>query len=162
MIFFYIISYHCMYSFFIFHPLFNSICYCLSIRLVFIFHFQKKTGSLLLPCFLIKKKKKLLTLSVVHTTLSVVYIIYSVSCKHLPSRLYTPQGQLCALFNQFHFQKKTGSLLLPCFLISKKKKNSTLSVVHTTLSVLYIIYSVSCKHCTHHKVSCVHYLISQL
>ena len=114
------------------------------------------------PLNLLFNLKKNSTLSVVHTTLSVVYIIYSVSCKHLPSRLYTPQGQLCALFNQFHFQKKTGSLLLPCFLISKKKKNSTLSVVHTTLSVLYIIYSVSCKHCTHHKVSCVHYLISQL
>ena len=146
-----------MYSFFMFHPLFNSICYCLSMRLVFIFHFQKKTGSLLLPCFLIKKKKKKLTLSVVHTTLSVVYIIYSASCKHLPSRLYTPQGQLCALFNQFHFQKKTGSLLLPCFLISKKKKiqlcrlytllcqfctlftRSVVNIAHTTRSVVYII-----------------------
>ena len=51
--FFYIISYYCMYSLFIFHPLFNIICYCLSMRLVFIFHFQKETASLLLTCFLI-------------------------------------------------------------------------------------------------------------
>ena len=81
-----------MYSFFIFHLLFDIICYCLSLRLVFIFHVQRKTGSLLL------------------------------------------------------------NLL----------KTSTLSVVHTTLSVVYIIYSVSCKHCTHHKVSSVHHLIGQL
>ena len=80
-----------MYSFFIFHLLFDIICYCLSLRLVFILHVHKKTGSLLL------------------------------------------------------------NLL----------KTSTLSVV-TTLSVVYIIYSVSCKHCTHHKVSCVHHLIGQL
>ena len=45
---FHIISYHYMYSFFIFHLLFDIICYCLSLRLVFIFHVQKKTGSLLL------------------------------------------------------------------------------------------------------------------
>ena len=76
-----------MYSFFIFHLLFDSICYCLSMRLIFIFHVQKKTGSLLL---------------------------------------------------NLH-------------------KTSTLSVVHTTLPVVYTIYSVSCKHCTHHKVSCVHH-----
>ena len=94
--FFYIISYHCMYSLFTFHPLFNIICYCLSMRLVFIFHFQKKTASLLLTCFLIKKKKKYFN-AVGCTHYSV---IYSVSCKHLPCRLYTPQGQLCALFNQ--------------------------------------------------------------
>ena len=80
-----------MYSFFIFHLLFDIICYCLSLRLVFIFHVQKKTGSLLLN-----------------------------------------------LLN-----------------------TSTLPVV-TTLSVVYIIYSVSCKHCTHHKVSYVHHLIGQL
>ena len=109
------------------------------------------------PLNLLFNLKKNSTLSVVHTTLSVVYIIYSVSCKHLPSRLYTPQGQLCALFNQFHFQKKTGSLLLPCFLISKKKKiqlcrlytllcqfctlftRSVVNIAHTTRSVVYII-----------------------
>ena len=84
---FHIISYHYMYSFFIFHLLFDSICYCLSMRPVFIFHVQKKTGSLLL----------------------------------------------------------------------NRHKTSTLSVVHTTLSVVYTIYSVSCKHCTHHKISCVHH-----
>ena len=88
---FHIISYHCMYSLFIFHPLFDIICYCLSMRLVFM-HVQKKTGSLLLNLL------KTSTLSVVQTTLSVVYIIYSVSCKHLICRLYTPQGQLCTLF----------------------------------------------------------------
>ena len=100
--FFYIISYHCMYSLFIFHPLFNIICYCLSMRLVFIFHFQKKTASLLLTCFLIKKKKILQR-----------------------CRLYTLLCQLCTLF--------------------------TRSVVN--------IYPVVC---THHKVSCVHYLLGQL
>ena len=106
MIFF--ISYHII-SLHVFFVYLSSIIqhhlllYCLSMRLVFIFHFQKETASLLLTRFLIKKtkqNKKTSTLSVVHTTLSVVYIIYSVSCKHLPCRLYTPQGQLCTLFNR--------------------------------------------------------------
>ena len=134
-----------MYSLFIFHPLFNIICYCLSMRLVFIFHFQKETASLLLTRFLIKKtkqNKKTSTLSVVHTTLSVVYIIYSVSCKHLPCRLYTPQGQLCASFNRSVVNICSVGQLCTLF---------TRSVVN--------IYPVVC---THHKVSCVHYLIGQL
>ena len=117
-------------------------CYCLSMRLVFIFHFQKKTASLLLTCFLIKKKKNTSTLSVVHTTLSVVYIIYSVSCKHLPCRLYTPQGQLCASFNRSVVNICSVGQLCTLF---------TRSVVN--------IYPVVC---THHKVSCVHHLIGQL
>ena len=113
----------------------------LSMRLVFIFHFQKKTASLLLTCFLIKKKKTS-TLSVVHTTLSVVYIIYSVSCQHLPCRLYTPQGQLCTLFTRSVVNICSVGQLCTLF---------TRSVVN--------IYPVVC---THHKVSCVHHLIGQL
>ena len=125
-----------MYSFFIFHLLFDIICYCLSLRLVFIFHVQRKTGSLLLNLL------KTSTLSVVHTTLSVVYIIYLVSCKHLPCRLYTPQGQLCASFNRSVGNICSVGQLCTLF---------TRSVVN--------IYPVVC---THHKVTCVHYLIGQL